>query len=106
MIEHLATTSTHGVFARQATYTPPGEDAVPRSVRVIIDLGIQERSGLTSEIIQEGDFVDFLASDDPEMGGILTDIEGHDSKVWRIGRRESDDNHIMRFRILEVQPDE
>ena len=106
MIEHLATTSAHGVFARQATYTPPGEDAVPRSVRVIIDLGIQERSGLTSEIIQEGDFVDFLADDEAEMGGVLTDIEGHDGKTWRLGRRESDDDHIIRFRILEVQSDE
>ena len=106
MIEDLVSGATHGafcVFSVRGTYTPKGDGEDSVTVDVVLDIGVSPRDGGTSTYQDEGDFADFLKSEiTPETGGTLTDVDGHDGKAWRIGRRESDDGYIVRHKIMAV----
>ena len=99
MIEHLATVTAHGTFSRSATYTPPGGG--PVDVEVVMHFGVESPDPMTGQI-DEDDYADFLTGEViPTKGGILSEVEGHEGKSWRLGHRDSGDSELVRYRIIE-----
>ena len=100
-IEKLATSAAHEPFSRSATYTPPGEDSDAVEVDVVLDIGVEGWDALRSRATDDEDYADFMVDEiTPERGGVISDVDGYEGKSWEVGRRVSEDGHIVRHRII------
>lgn len=93
--------ASHNAFAVGAQYTAPTADAKPVSVRVVVDIGIEQIDEYGT-LIGTADFVDFrLDLIKPEPGGLLSDVRGRPG-TWKLLRRMEDDGIIVRYHMEPV----
>ena len=89
----------HRLVASDGVYTPPDGESV--DVDVHLQLGVETINRVMRQV-DDHDFVYFLSEQvEPETGGTLTDVDGYDGKTWEIGKRDDDDSHRSRWRIIE-----
>ena len=90
----------HRLVSSSGVYTPP-DDGEPVGVDVHLQLGVETINRVMRQV-DDYDFVYFLSEQvEPETGGTLSDVDGYDGKTWEIGKRDADDNHRTRWRIIE-----